>query len=168
MSDRLPYADPGYTPARSEIETCVIDLINASEEQVALIERALGRAGKSAAERACAHLEAAEAGARVRLLRLIGRIVRQSPSPELLQTLCSHLSDADERVQRASIVCLGKLREPGIEEALLDYAAREHAAPEYHALIEALGKVGGSSAAQWLASQSSDDELPRDCSNARA
>ena len=158
MSDQHPYADPGYTPARSEIDGCIIELMSASDDDSAVIERALGRAGLRAAEAAQTHLQTADANARVRLVRLIARVARQEPAPQLVQALLAGLTDADEHVQRAAIVGLGKLRDTDIEKDLLAYASRNPAPPEYRVLVEALGKVGGAAASEWLASQSSPDE----------
>ena len=159
MSEPNRFADPGFTPARNELDSCIADLATASDDEAPAIERALSRAGVAAAERAREHLLNAAPAARVRMLRLISRIAREHPEPVLVDELRSRLADADERVQRAAIVGLGKLHHQGIEEALLDYAAREHALPEYRVLVEALGKVGGLHAAEWLASQSSADEF---------
>ena len=159
MSAPTRYEDPGFTPPRTEVDACIEELLNAEEEQVPAIERALGRAGLLAAERATARLPEADPSARVRLVRLIARVTREHTEPTLVSELCSRLSDSDEHVQRAAIIGLGKLRHSGIEEALLEYAARNPAPPEYRVLVEALGKVGGARAAEWLSEQSSSDEF---------
>ena len=159
MSAPSRYSDPGFTPARDDLDAVIAALIEATDDEAASIERALARAGVTAAERAQQGLEQAEPPARVRLLRLIARVARQSPERALVAELCARLFDADAAVQRSAIIGLGKLKQPGIEDALLDYAARGHAPPEYRALIEALGKVGGQRSADWLAAQPSADDF---------
>ncbi len=159
MSAPSRYSDPGFTPARGDLDAVIAALIEASDDEAASIERALARAGIPAAERAQQSLEQAEPHARVRLLRLVARVARKSPERALIDELCARLADSDAHVQRAAIIGLGKLKQPGIEDALLDYAARGHAPPEYRALIEALGKVGGQRAAEWLAAQSGADDF---------
>ncbi len=159
MDEPSRSSDPGYTPARSELEAAIHALLDATDDEAAKIERALARAGVPAAERAQQRLSEAEPAARVRLLRLIARVARLSGEQTLVEELCARLSDSDPSVQRASIIGLGKLKHSGIEDALLNYAARGHALPEQRVLIEALGKVGGQRAAVWLKSQSSDDEF---------
>ncbi len=158
MDEHARYCDPGFTPARQELEAVIVSLLEASDETAPAIERALSRAGVVAAERARQRLLEASPTSRVRLLRLIARVARENPERDLVAELCARLADGDAAVQRAAIIGLGKLKVPGIEEALLDYAAHGHALPEYRPLVEALGKVGGQRAADWLASQTSDDE----------
>jgi precorrin-6B methylase 2 len=105
------------------------------------------------------NLNEASPESRVRLVRLIARVARENSEPSLVEELRARLSDPSPNVQRASVIGLGKLNQPGIEDALLDYAAREHALPEQRVLIEALGKVGGPRAAEWLVSQTSQDDF---------
>lgn len=159
MGEPSRFSDPGYTPARGELSAAIDALIEVSDDDAAKVERALARAGLPAAELAQQHLGQAESAARVRLLRLIARVARLSGEQRLVDELRARLSDSDASVQRASIIGLGKLKQPGIEETLLDYAARGRALPEYRVLIEALGKVGGQRAADWLKLQSSNDEF---------
>jgi 23S rRNA G2445 N2-methylase RlmL len=159
MDESARYGDPAFTPARKELDAVIVALLQASDETAPAIERALGRAGVVAAERARQQLAEAGPAARVRLVRLIARVARENPERDLVAELCARLGDGDANVQRAAIIGLGKLKVPGIEATLLDYAAHGHALPEYRSLVEALGKAGGQPAADWLASQTSDDEL---------
>jgi 23S rRNA G2445 N2-methylase RlmL len=157
MCEPSRFSDPGYTPSRQELEGAIRALLEATDDEAVKVERALGRAGLAAAELASENLKQSEPVARVRLVRLVARVARLSGELTLVEELCARLQDSDPRVQRAAIIGLGKLRQPGIEDALLDYAARGHEAPEQRVLIEALGKIGGPRAVAWLQSQSSDD-----------
>ena len=159
MSEASRFSDPGFTPARGELDAAITALIEATDDEASAVERALARAGVAAAERARLSLEQAGPAARVRLVRLIARVAREFPEPALVAELCARLSDSDAHVQRAALIGLGKLKQPGLEDVLLDYAARGHAPPEYRSLVEALGKVGGQRAADWLATQSSTDDF---------
>lgn len=159
MADPARFQDPGYTPSRHEIPEVLEALTQCEDEQAAPIERALGRAGIAAAQAARALLETASAPVRVRLLRLLARIARESGSAELFEVLRARLDDPEPSVQRAAVIGLGKLQHPDLESALLVFAARQHALPELRVLVEALGKVGGPAAAQWLATQASEDPL---------
>ena len=159
MSEQSRFSDPGYTPARGELDAAIHAMIEASDDDAAPIERSLARAGVPAALLAQQNLNLADPASRVRLLRLIARVARENPEHALVGELCARLSDPNPNVQRASVIGLGKLNQPGIEDALLDYAAREHALPEQRVLIEALGKVGGPRAAEWLVSQTSQDDF---------
>jgi 23S rRNA G2445 N2-methylase RlmL len=159
MADPARFLDPGYTPSRHEIPEALEALAQCDDEQSAPIERALGRAGLAVAAPARELLAAASALVRVRLVRLLARIARESESSELFEALRELLADPETTVQRAAVIGLGKLRHPDVESSLLAYAAREHALPELRVLVEALGKAGGQRAAEWLAEQSSADPL---------
>lgn len=159
MSDPARFSDPGFTPSRDDIPAALDALIHCEDEQAATIERALGRAGLAAAEQAQALLTDASPGVRVRLVRLVARVARETGNEELYLALCARLQDSDPNVQRAAVIGLGKLKHIGVEDALLVYAAREHALPELRVLVEALGKCGGPLAAEWLSAQSSTDAL---------
>jgi 23S rRNA G2445 N2-methylase RlmL len=159
MADSARFSDPGFTPSRDDIPAALDALIECEDEQAAPIERALGRAGLAAAGLAQSLLAEASPGVRVRLVRLVARVARETDDVGLYQALCEQLADDDPKVQRAVVIGLGKLKHPGVEDVLLVYAAREHALPELRALVEALGKCGGSRAAEWLGAQSSADPL---------
>lgn len=159
MSEQSRFSDPGYTPARGELDAAVQALLEATDDEATPIERSLARAGVPAALLAQRDLNQANPASRVRLLRLIARVARENPEASLVEELCARLSDPNPNVQRASVIGLGKLNQSNIEDALLDYAAREHALPEQRVLIEALGKVGGPRAAEWLVAQTSQDDF---------
>ena len=159
MSDPARFSDPGFTPSRDDIPAALDALITCEDELAAPIERALARAGLAAAGLAQSLLTEAAPGVRVRLVRLVARVARETDDVGLYQTLCERLADDDPNVQRAVVIGLGKLKHPGVEDVLLAYAAREHALPELRALVEALGKCGGPRAAAWLGEQSSADAL---------
>jgi len=161
MADTARFLDSGYTPSRHEIAEALAALMQCDEERAAPIERALGRAGVAAAQAARAELDSAATPARVRLVRLLARIARESASEELFEALRERLADPEPAVQRAAVIGLGKLRHPDVESALLVYAAREHALPEFRVLVEALGKAGGPRAAEWLATRASDEPHTR-------
>jgi len=157
MCEQSRFSDPGYTPARGELDAVIQQLVDVTDDEAANLERALGRAGVAAAQQAQQRLNNAKPTARVRLLRLVARVARVSGEPALVAELLARLQDEEPTVQRAAVIGLGKLKQPGIEAALLDYAARVHALPEQRVLIEALGKVGGQLASDWLGTQASDD-----------
>jgi 23S rRNA G2445 N2-methylase RlmL len=157
--DLARYTDPGFTPGRQEIPEVLQALIDCDEEQAPSIERALARAGLPAAQQANQQIENASPPTRVRLVRLVGRVARETSDADLCASLCDRLGDSEAIVQRAAVIGLGKLKDPGVENTLLVYAAREHDLPELRVLAEALGKVGGPRAAEWLSNQSSADSL---------
>src|SRR5512141_2008739 len=101
MLDPSRLQDPGYTPSRSEIPEVLEALVTCDDEQAAPIERALGRAGIAAAEQAVSLLATAVPTARVRLVRLVARVARESESPGLFDALCARLDDPEAIVQRA-------------------------------------------------------------------
>jgi len=159
MSDPARFSDPGFTPSRDDIPAALDALITCEDELAAPIERALARAGLAAAGLAQSLLADAAPTVRVRLVRLLARVARETDDVGLYKALCEQLADDDPNVQRAVVIGLGKLKHPGVEDVLLVYAAREHALPELRALVEALGKCGGPRAAEWLGAQSSTDAL---------
>lgn len=124
--------DRGWTPGRADF-AALLELIDGERSED--VVRAMARAGLPAA---VAALEPVSAGR----VALIGRVARTEKDPRLLEVLFAALSHEDPKVRKAAIVSLGKVRAPGVEEALV---ARHAAASDIdkRAIVVSLGKVGG-------------------------
>ncbi len=139
--------DPGYTPKRADLQTVLGYLLEPDEKLSRLALRALLRAGLPAGQAALERLARTPPAARSPLLVLLGRLAQAHAEPWLPEALASELGSPEPRVRRAAIVALGKLREVSPEhQALLVARFREEQGPELRALIETLGKVGGTEA----------------------
>ncbi len=145
--DRLE--DPGFTPARRDLDPLLGALDDLDEGQSKKVERVLCRAGLPAASAACQRLPEANQQGAVSLVRVVGRILQRCPDPAILSCLLDSLRDARPKVQRATIVALGKTRLAACEEPLLALLDQVTGA-EQRALVQALGQTGGHAARQRL------------------
>ena len=165
--------DAGFTPRIGDADALFERLHGADDVTAEAIERALARLGSAAASRAMSRFDASRPALRGRLCRLIGRVARQHPAPELRAFLIARLSDDDGKTRRNAVIALGKLSLEGarapdaeIEGALL--TAWPAASIEVRrSIASALGKTGGPRALHHLQElaalprQESDDELRR-------
>jgi predicted RNA methylase len=155
--------DPGYTPKVAELALFVAALSEASDDDATVVERALARAGAAALDPVVAALGSVEARARARLVSVLGRL----GDARAAGPLRGALRDPTPLVVRRAASALGRL-EPDDESELALLASLPAAAlPERRAIVEALGKIGGVSAAKALdALPRSDAELARRIENA--
>ncbi len=137
--------EPGFTPRRDDVPELVERVARGAENAVQA-ERALLRVAELAADAVIARAGAAEPAARVRLLRLAGKLATSPRSEALIAFLVAGLADGDERPRRAAATALGKVRTTDVSRALADALAREPSVSVRRALIEALGKSGGDEA----------------------
>jgi SAM-dependent methyltransferase len=153
--------DTGFTPGRRHFAELLSELALADPERAERAARALSRAALAAAPHALSALAGAGPPLRARLLKLIGRAAALEPSDELSRVLLAELGGMDPKARRTAIVALGKCGGPGVERALLD-AWDSSTLPQRRSLTEALGKVGGATARDFLDALASDDaELER-------
>lgn len=138
-------AEPGFTPRRGDVPA-LVQRVAGDAGNAALAERALLRVPELAADAVIAGAGAAEPAARVRLVRLAGKLAAHRPGDALRAFLVTSLGDGDERTRRAAATALGKVRTADVSRALADALAREPSASVRRALIEALGKTGGEEA----------------------
>ncbi len=162
MSIAQALTDSGYTPRQADLDAVVAVLVDGDESQATAAQQALLRAEGLAGTRLVVALASAGATARVRILRCLGRLARQSPG--LQAALVASLADPTPAVRRAAIVALGKLGVPSVAAPLLNLAAAGTSdGPELRALVEALGKLGEPAALPWLEAldPGGDPELAR-------
>jgi predicted RNA methylase len=165
LSDLIERArDPGYTPPVAELGSLITALDGAAEDDSVALERALARAGAAAVGPVIAALPGAGASARAHLAAVLGRL----RDARAVAALCALLGDADPLVQRRAASALGRLDADDVESERALLAALPTAAlPEQRAIVEALGKVGGSRASSALGRMPrSDAELGRRIENA--
>jgi len=149
MGERAPWHDPGYTPARRDLDLVLDALVRSDDErEVSTLQRLLART-EGTTERAIASLPTAEGEGRVRITALLARMAPTDLAARA--TLLEALADRNPRVQRAAVRGLGKSNDPAVVEPLLRAADVLTGEPERRALIEALGKLGGASALVYLA-----------------
>ncbi len=152
--------DPGFTPRRVDLPL-VLDWMLGDDSDVAeRAERALIRAGVSAAVPARERLASASPEQQPSLLRLLGRLGRDSQDESLRQLMLETLSHPLPRAQRVAIQALGKWAHP--EHGARLFEQRESVTgPELRALVEALGKLGYAPAQAWLSALQPEDESTR-------
>jgi hypothetical protein len=165
MPNKADLENPGYTPSRSELDEVLSSLVGADEATSKLAERALGRSGLPAAHAAIARLPRETKAGKIRLYRLVGRVAQTHPDRTLLESLVEGLADEANEVQRSAVVTLGKLSRAnlqglGVETKMLALLVVAEG-PERRALIEALGKIGGSAADEALARIDPDTDFER-------
>jgi predicted RNA methylase len=142
--------DPGFTPARGDVPGLLDLLAGGPAEVREHAERALRRAGGPALEAAMERAKEAPAGARARLVGLVGRLHEAGPGARAF--LLEALSDPDAAVRRRAADGLGRARADGeIGAALAAALGRETSDTARAALVAALGKVGGDAAQEALA-----------------
>ncbi|WP_437775568.1 TRM11 family SAM-dependent methyltransferase [Sorangium sp. So ce1097] len=158
-------SDPGFTPGRRHF-AALMDQLEAAGEPAELAERALRRAGAAALPAALDRAAGAAPSLRAPLTRLVGKLMAAAPlDPEVAERALGHLlaclRDDDRRTRRMAAVALGKLPaadagRPLAAEALAEAARGEPSPDVRRALIDALGKVGGSAAIEALAELGGD------------
>ncbi|WP_437275651.1 HEAT repeat domain-containing protein [Sorangium sp. So ce375] len=159
-------SDPGFTPGRRHF-AALMEMLEAAGEPAELAERALRRAGAAALPAALERAAGATPALRAPLTRLVGKLMAAAPlDPDVSQRardyLLACLRDDDRRTRRMAAVALGKphAADAGrslVEQALADAARGERSPDVRRALIDALGKVGGSAALDALAELGGDD-----------
>lgn len=152
--------DPGFTPGVRDVagllrlwERC--DAKGDAKQVVTALAR--GDRGVARALREGWH--DASGPQRAVRLRVLSRIGQRMPVPELLELLAGALRDDEPRVVREAARALGKLDEAVARphEAALLTVATEAALPERRVAVEALGRIGGSRAADRLRELATDD-----------
>ncbi|CAN5330287.1 hypothetical protein BH09MYX1_BH09MYX1_32210 [soil metagenome] len=152
--------DPGWTPGRKDVGPLLVLLRDAEEDLGETIVRVLeGVAAVSAIER-----ELGEAPKlRHRFVALLGRVAKRDPAAVAL--LVTELSTDDARSRKASARALGKLQNATVEDALLGALEGEKRVEVRRALVEALGRVGGTKSRAVLAESANaaedDDALTK-------
>ncbi|WP_437522927.1 HEAT repeat domain-containing protein [Sorangium sp. So ce726] len=159
-------SDPGFTPGRRHF-AALMDLLETAGEPAELAERTLRRAGAAALPAALERATGAAPALRAPLTRLVGKLMAAGPiDPEVSERardyLLACLGDDDRRTRRMAAVALGKphAADAGrslVEQALAEAARSERSPDVRRALIDALGKVGGSAALEALAELDGDD-----------
>ncbi|WP_437586599.1 HEAT repeat domain-containing protein [Sorangium sp. So ce1000] len=159
-------SDPGFTPGRRHF-AALIEMLETAGEPAELAERALRRAGGAALPAALERAAGAAPALRAPLTRLVGKLMAAAPlDPEVSDRardyLLACLGDDDRRTRRMAAVALGKPRAADagrslVEQALADAARSERSPDVRRALVDALGKVGGSAALDALAELGGDD-----------
>ncbi|MEZ4390851.1 MAG: methyltransferase [Polyangiales bacterium] len=155
--------DPGFTPARRDVQGLVVALASAPESLTARIERALLEQPDEAVARLTAHLAAAQ-GDRSRTVHALGRLAATGAAP--WSALHAALEDGDAAVRKAAVTALAQSTDPSTEAALLAAWDREGDAVALRPMLRALGRVGTAAAAARLDAVPSDeariaDELAR-------
>jgi precorrin-6B methylase 2 len=153
----------GYTPSLRDAAALFARLADTRDDDEAkLVERALGRLGVAAAERALTLFDASTPPLRGRLCALVGRVARTGGDGALTAWLCARLEDPDPKTRRRAASALGKVGGEGVEAALIGALARAVELPELRSLVTAVGNVGGELALGRLGSVRTDDpELAR-------
>lgn len=157
MSVLARLADPGWTPGRADFPA-LFEMIESErgDEVVKVLSRAGLPAAVAALEPVTPHR-----------IALVGRVARTAKDERLVKALIDALGHDDAKVRKAAIVALGKVKAPGVEEALV---ARHAVASEIdkRAIVVSLGKVGGSKALELVRSidASGDASLARNVTRA--
>ncbi|MSP25098.1 MAG: hypothetical protein EXR75_08025 [Myxococcales bacterium] len=160
-------ADPGFLPARSDVEPLLSELTSTDRKHARRAEKALARLGVSVVDEVRARLDSASLTERARLVRLAGRLARAElggDAAEALRALfVAEAKHDDAGVRRQAFVALGGL---GVELELLLASAQSESRPELlRALAAALGKFDDERALPGLESLAArapaDPELTR-------
>lgn len=158
-------ATKGFTAGQRDIAGLVDLIVRGDEPAATRAAPALASLGPAARTAIVTRAADGEAGARARLLAVVGLFARAGDA-DARAALLATLADAESRARRAAIVALGKLGESA-DDARTALLARWDAgdAPpdERRALAEALGKLGGDAARTRLAAldPGADAELAR-------
>ncbi len=158
-------ATKGFTAGQRDIAGLVELIVVGDEPAATRAAPALAALGPTALAATVARGAEGEAGARARLLAVVGLFARAGDT-DARAALLATLADTETRARRAAIVALGKLGEAA-DDARTALLARWDAgdAPpdERRALAEALGKLGGDAARTRLAAldPGADAELAR-------
>ncbi|HEU0029063.1 MAG TPA: methyltransferase domain-containing protein [Kofleriaceae bacterium] len=154
---------PSFTPGARDLPKLVELVVRGDEPAAPRAQAALGKLGAPARDAIAAALDAADDGARARLVTTLGLLARTGDDPARA-ALFARMADGSPRVRRAAIVALGKLGGDDARAALIArWDAGDVTDDERRALAEALGKVGGAEALARLqqASAGDDAELAR-------
>lgn len=158
--------DPGFTPGARHFDE-LLALVEQGGDDAEAAERALARAGSAVVGPTAARLAGATPGARARLSTVLGRVASTGDlrAAEHLRGLAG---DEDPRTRRMAARWLGKTKGTASEEALLARWSIEERVDVLRTIAEALGKTGGKSALDALATapERDDPELARIVSNA--
>lgn len=139
--------DPGFTPSQKDVEPLLDRLATCAEELEPLVLRSLVRLGNKAFGALLSRAqETADPRVMRRLIRLLGQLLRAEPSPGAFAYLLSQLGHADPKVRSIAANALGKLKDPALEQALIDALSSEGVESVQRAIVQALGYVGGEKA----------------------
>jgi 23S rRNA G2445 N2-methylase RlmL len=139
--------DPSFIPRAGDARAIIELLADDDEKRALAAEKALARLGEPGENEVVAAFPSSKPPLRSSLLRVIGRIARESPARAesgLRRVLLDALADEDARTKRMAIKALGKLPATAdTEHALLDVWNRGVPIEHARSLAEALGKIGG-------------------------
>ena len=140
--------DPGFTPRRRDLASLIELLAVGEARRARLVEAAILRIGPVVGEALEQAFTVAKPPLRGRLMRILGRWALTCP--ERIDGVLQALGDADAKTQRNAIIAAGKLDDPRVLGRLLQLARGEDRLPHLRSLTDALGKVGGVQALEWL------------------
>ena len=156
--------DAGFTPSVRDVAG-IVKLVASDDEALARdAERALVRVGPTAVPVVRAEAAHLTAAARARVVRAVGAIAGDGEDPAAVAWLIAELALGEGKASRYAASALGKLRVSAAESerALLGAWKKEPPIELRRVLADALGKVGGPSAAGELrAHEPRDPELRR-------
>ncbi len=146
---RAKLLDPGFTPGRRDVAPLLELLADAPEDEAAKVVRALASV-PAAVEHADKSWGEAKAPLRHRLLALLGR----ARGDDAHAALIAGLGDGDPRTRKVAARGLGRLQNTSIREEasrrMREALAHEKKPEVTRAIVEALGKIGGTSEAAAL------------------
>ncbi|HGG56684.1 MAG TPA: HEAT repeat domain-containing protein, partial [Nannocystis exedens] len=140
--------DPGFTPRRRDLASLIELLAVGEARQARLVEAAILRIGPVVGDALEQAFAVAKPPLRGRLVRILGRWALTCP--ERIDGVLRALGDADAKTQRNAIIAAGKLDDPRVLGRILQLARVEDRLPHLRSLTDALGKVGGVQALEWL------------------
>ncbi|MEO7092115.1 MAG: HEAT repeat domain-containing protein, partial [Polyangiales bacterium] len=104
--------DPSFIPRAGDAAALVLLLVDEDEKRALAAEKGLARLGDAGAVEVLRAFPASTPPLRALLLRVIGRLARESPAraeTDLRRLLLDALGDEDGRTRRTAIKALGKL-----------------------------------------------------------
>jgi precorrin-6B methylase 2 len=153
--------ESGYTPPTRALEALLMALVDAREDDVKPLERALARAEGSAARSTLGLIPRLEPGARPRLYALLVRLAGEVEEPALYSALVQALDEPIAQSRKLAARGLGKLGDRRAETRLLE-ALEKSSVVEQKSIVDALGALGGEASAVRLATlESRDADLAR-------
>jgi precorrin-6B methylase 2 len=147
---------PGYTPPQRALEALLEALLDAPEEHVKPVERALARAGAAALRATLTLLPKREPAARPRLFGVLVRLAGELEDAALYPALLGALDEPVAQSRQLAARGLGKLGESRAEARLLEALARASGV-ERKSIVDALGSLGAEASFSRLAALESDD-----------
>jgi predicted RNA methylase len=148
--------DSGYTPPLRAVDELLVALMDRSEGEAAILERALARTGAPALSRVLSAYQRSAAPERTRLLSLGLRFATESADPRLLGLFETALAEPLGQSRKLAARGLAKLADPRAEPALLDRLPRA-AGAELKSVVDALGALGQQQSLEALKTIASED-----------